>query len=388
MTTNSTKIVLCLVILIGLCMNETQAQVTFETGKIGVRLSNAGSIRLYSPSTTGTRQLERVNLIAALSEKAVSDYNENHDQTAPAILLASPTVADIEAVAVCNSNYPPIQPPNVDFKVHVYAWNNEPYIIARYTIINSESEQGTFYIGAVFLPRIGGNYGGESDKYDAEHKVAYCYREGETPHAGVRLLSGEPFSYHALDWSVYSPADPNSDAATDSTRYHMTADPNFDSTLVAGGDGSLASLNAGAFTLAPGDSVIVTYAIAFAETDVDLQAATDAAKAKYDVLVSVPKDKNGQVPADFSLSQNFPNPFNPATNIQFNLLQRSDVRLTVYNLHGQLVRTIASGEFDAGSHEASWDGLDEQGDAVGSGIYVYRLTAGQTDISKKMLLVR
>lgn len=388
MSTKATKIVLCLFLLIGVFLNQVEAQITFDTGKIGVRLSNAGSIRLLAPTTNGARQLDRINIIAALSEKAVCDYNEDQDAVAPAYLVTTPTKADIEAVAIYDNSYSNL-PPDVTFKVHLYAWNDKPYLIAHYTVINDSSEQVTLYLGVVAVPRIAGNYGGETNKYNADHRIAYCYREGETPHAGFRLLSQEPYSYHALDWSAYSPADPNADAATDSTRYHMTADPGFDTTMTAGGDGSIYSLNAGAYTIAAGDSVSLIYAIAYADLESELFAGADSAQKKYDnVLVLVEKANDSRLPELFSLRQNYPNPFNPTTAIQFNLSRNSNINLAIYNLQGQLVDVIASGDYPAGSHIATWNGKDNAGRDVGSGIYIYRLNANQVTLSKKMLLVR
>jgi hypothetical protein len=388
MSTKVTKIMLCLFLLFGVCLNQTQAQITFNTGKIGVRLSHAGSIRLITPTTSGSRQLDRINIIAALSEKAVCDYNEDQDSVRSAYQVTTPTIADIEAVAVYDNWYSNL-PPDVTFRVHIYAWNNEPYFIARYTVINDSSQQVMLYLGLLTVPRVAGNYGGETNKYNADHRVAYCYREGELPHAGLRLLSKESYSYHALDWSVYSPVDPNADAATDSTRYHMTADTGFDTTMTAGGDGSIYSLNAGAYTIAAGDSVTLTYAIVYADIESDLFTAAGAAQTKYDnVLVSVEKTAHVKPPASFSLSQNYPNPFNPTTAIQFDLTKNSNIKLAVYNLQGQIVKTIAASEYKVGSHLAIWNGKDSAGKDVGSGMYIYRLTAGNVSLNKKMLLVR
>ncbi len=388
MSRRATIIMGCLVLILGLCLYQAQAQITFNTGKIGVRLSNAGSIRLYAPSTNDARQLDRINIIAALSEKAVCDYNEDQDAVISAYQVTAPTVADIEAIAVYDNSYSNL-PPDVTFRVHVYAWNDKPYLIARYTVINDSSAQVTLYLGLVTVPRIAGNYGGETNKYNADHRIAYCYREGEAPHAGFRLLSQEPYSYHALDWSVYSPADPNSDAATDSTRYHMTADPGFDTTMTAGGDGSIYSLNAGAYTIAAGDSVTLTYAIGYAELENELLAVADSAQKKYDnVLVSVERATDSRLPKSLSLGQNYPNPFNPTTTIQFELSKNATIKLDVYNLQGQLVKVIATGDYQAGFYLATWDGKDSSGRDVGSGIYIYRLSTDHTTLSKKMLLVR
>jgi len=112
-------------------------------------------------------------------------------------------------------------------------------------------------------------------------------------------------------------------------------------------------------------------------------------RAQYAALfTSVKARPGGQLPADFTLSQNWPNPFNPDTAIRFELLERAEVRLSVYNLKGQLVNTIASGLYPAGAHQASWNGRDASGRDAAAGIYIYRLEAGKQVWSKKMTLMR
>jgi flagellar hook assembly protein FlgD len=76
------------------------------------------------------------------------------------------------------------------------------------------------------------------------------------------------------------------------------------------------------------------------------------------------------------------------TDIQFSLARESHVSLTVFNVLGQTVRVLHDGRLTAGSHTISWDGTDAHGRAAASGIYLYRITADQTDIVKKMLLLK
>lgn len=82
-----------------------------------------------------------------------------------------------------------------------------------------------------------------------------------------------------------------------------------------------------------------------------------------------------EVPSAFSLAQNFPNPFNPATSIGFTLAGQSDVRLSVYNLIGQELATLVNGILPAGAHTVAWSGVDAAGRALSSGVYLYRLKA-------------
>ncbi|HXV14257.1 MAG TPA: T9SS type A sorting domain-containing protein, partial [Candidatus Krumholzibacteria bacterium] len=93
-------------------------------------------------------------------------------------------------------------------------------------------------------------------------------------------------------------------------------------------------------------------------------------------------------PTTTRLAQNIPNPFNPATRIQFSLAAREHVTLAVYDATGRKVRILVDETRDAGTHEAVWDGRDGRSKARASGVYFYRLTAGNYSETKKMLLLK
>jgi hypothetical protein len=99
-------------------------------------------------------------------------------------------------------------------------------------------------------------------------------------------------------------------------------------------------------------------------------------------------EPNKSIPERFILAQNFPNPFNPSTTIEFALPSKSDVSLKIYDILGREVKTLSAGKLDAGYHGVIWDGKNEAGSAVSSGIYFYKLKAGETIISRKMVLLR
>ncbi|MDZ7268028.1 MAG: Ig-like domain-containing protein [candidate division KSB1 bacterium] len=94
------------------------------------------------------------------------------------------------------------------------------------------------------------------------------------------------------------------------------------------------------------------------------------------------------VPTEFALRQNFPNPFNPSTNIQYQLPRPAQVRLVIYNALGQFVRLLVHREQPAGFHTVVWDGRDRNGNPVPSGIYHYRLEAEGFVMTKKMVLAK
>ncbi len=97
---------------------------------------------------------------------------------------------------------------------------------------------------------------------------------------------------------------------------------------------------------------------------------------------------NFSQPASLSLSQNTPNPFNPSTTITFAVPTTGAVDLSVFNVQGQLVRTLVDAEMPAGSHAAVWNGRDMQGRPAASGVYLYRLTGTDGTLVKRMVLVR
>lgn len=94
------------------------------------------------------------------------------------------------------------------------------------------------------------------------------------------------------------------------------------------------------------------------------------------------------VAREFALYPNFPNPFNPETRIRFQLAKHSDVKVMIYDILGRKVRTLVSDKMDAGYHVVNWDGLNDEGSDVASGMYVYRIKAGDFIAHRKMLLVR
>ncbi len=91
-------------------------------------------------------------------------------------------------------------------------------------------------------------------------------------------------------------------------------------------------------------------------------------------------------PRDYSLMQNYPNPFNPSTTIEFAVPSASRVTLAVYNLLGQQVRTLVDREMNEGTYPVQWDGRDDNGVQLSSGIYIYRMVAGEFVATQKMIL--
>ncbi len=115
-------------------------------------------------------------------------------------------------------------------------------------------------------------------------------------------------------------------------------------------------------------------------------------------LVTNPGDPNSKpnptsvvdekIPSSFKLLNNYPNPFNPSTRIAFEIPQSEFVSLKVYNISGELIYSLIEENLAAGRYEKIWNGKDNSGRNVSSGVYIYRLKAGQFDKSARMILMK
>jgi hypothetical protein len=156
--------------------------------------------------------------------------------------------------------------------------------------------------------------------------------------------------------------------------------------------------------------LLMIYSNSVAGERVEFQAFVPEARAVYNVAEAISFEVDGavgtirkplilstkgiafevteNVPATFNLSQNYPNPFNPVTTIEYSLPEQSQVTLEVFNVLGQRVKTLVNVVQPAGRHKIVWDGKDAQGKDVASGIYFYRLEAGEFTQSKRMVILK
>ena len=97
---------------------------------------------------------------------------------------------------------------------------------------------------------------------------------------------------------------------------------------------------------------------------------------------------SSQIPDKFSLSEAYPNPFNPETKINFNIAKSSNVKMIVYNILGQKIRTLVNQEMNAGSYSTTWNGRDDFDKQVASGIYLFSLETASFKTTKKVMLLK
>jgi len=105
------------------------------------------------------------------------------------------------------------------------------------------------------------------------------------------------------------------------------------------------------------------------------------------VSTSSNEDANG-IPAVTRLEGNYPNPFNPSTTVRYAMKDAGQVSISIYNLKGQLVKTLVNENKKAGNHSVVWNGNDDSGKPVSSGVYMYRMQAAGVNQTRKMMLMK
>ena len=172
-----------------------------------------------------------------------------------------------------------------------------------------------------------------------------------------------------------------------------------DSTVTLNGVGAYLGLpkayNGGELGAANADSAIAsrTYDIALSSGNDTMTVMINIGSGVWTYKLVAVQPSSGVisdiVPTEFSLANNYPNPFNPTTTISFSIPTQLDVGLNIYNVMGQLVANVTKGRLDAGTYNVQWNGRDHSGNTLPSGLYFYELDGGkQFRTIKKMTLLK
>ncbi|MCB9208829.1 MAG: T9SS type A sorting domain-containing protein [Ignavibacteriales bacterium] len=124
------------------------------------------------------------------------------------------------------------------------------------------------------------------------------------------------------------------------------------------------------------------------ETPIDDWGVDMTTRGELSVITGVNEGRNQLMVDKFELSNNYPNPFNPTTNINFTIPKLTKVSVVIYNNLGQKVRTLVNNKVLSGNHTTVWNGRNDFGNSVPSGVYYYRLEAGSNSITKSMVLLK
>lgn len=198
---------------------------------------------------------------------------------------------------------------------------------------------------------------------------AYCYMVGRDAKADC-----DPYYYNGQE-----------------VRYQFSGDPVTgigDVETLPGDRRMMASF--GPFDFRPGDTQQVVLKLAVGQGDNRLSSLASLRGILNDEQGPTPVDPPADpaLPTTYSLGQNYPNPFNPSTTIRYALPEKGHARIDIFNLLGQRVATLVNETVPAGENVVVWNGTDDTGARVASGVYFYRLTAGERTMSRKMMLLK
>ena len=374
MMKNVTRFSLVIFILLPLL---TFAQVWVNSDSIGVKMKGYGELEIYGPVTAGdtTKQIDRITLLVAAADTTVFDYNEDADEDIPAMLVADPTLSDMEGFASINNFYS-FAPPDIHAEISPYTWNGTEYLIVHMLVTNTADVAINARLGFDIIPQIDGDYDGVNN-WNTDGEFLEITRAG-SDHFGLKFLSHSMVSLRQFVWySGYN--------GSDADLFNWMNYGQFDSTIVeTDPDGGIVSIpSTTPMTMEPNVGIDFYYGIAHGVTLENLQTNMVAAETAYHSIFTVGVDASEILPEVATLSQNYPNPFNPSTQISFTLPEAGFTSLDVFNIRGELVKTIHNEWMAAGSYTHLMVGSE-----LPSGVYVYSLRSGSTQINKKMTLLK
>ncbi len=267
----------------------------------------------------------------------------------------------------------------------------DDFIVIRYAIRNeSVNPLNGMRVGWFFDWDLDGStYNTNRTGYDASRGLGYVWDEGAGPTAyvGMRTLTAPGTTSYRGIWNDETlPANPSwgvYDGFSDAEKWEGLSGG---IVIPQAGPADISqSLSTGPFTIAPGDSIVVAFALLGGSDLVDLQQNADAAQGVWDH----PVDSNPvTAPKRLWLAQNTPNPFNPRTSIDFEVPRAGEVVLGVYAVTGRLVRTLLHERRQPGPYRVDWDGRDDAGRRAATGTYFYRLTLAGHSMTRKMQLLK
>ncbi|MDO8549038.1 MAG: T9SS type A sorting domain-containing protein [Ignavibacteria bacterium] len=346
----------------------------------------------------GSNLLFEGALILATSSTQVSDVArgpvqggpQNTDFTVvqPFILEIPGTVADQQGSAIFNDDGAGGNKIGITTKLESFSFADIPhnnYIILKYNLTNNTvSSISNLHAGLFFdWDLIDGSGAGDVTSYDSLNNLSYTNNTTSGPDTWITtaaITSGN-FSFWAIKndggdggFQIY-------DGFTDSEKWETLSNGIGKPTA---GPGDISHVvGSGPFNINAGETIDVGFVIGAGLNLTELQTIVANARLKYPSLVLNAGDEENILPRSYNLTQNFPNPFNPSTLIEYSLPEEGFVSLKVYNLLGEDVITLVNENKKAGVYTVKFDGTN-----LTSGVYFYRITSGDHTMTKKMILTK
>jgi subtilisin family serine protease len=380
---------------------------TLDFGAVALTVSNFGMLGLHPDSyvplggrgydvpAAGGNHLYEAALVLGAGDD-VSDamrngvsgkYNVDFKPASPSPL--DTFVPGLLGDQQVNAEYADIRAENplgVTVRQHAAAFGAAPgdrCIIMEYTLINDAgADLNGLHVGLFSDWDFPGDLGGEKVTLDAAEDLFYHYLDLSSPTVGVVLLNAPlgAARFYANESGKRGFSDTEKMQSITEGVIHP------DENTAADWCGFI---GAGPYDLAQGDSVTVTFALCSGASVAEFYAAAATARNRYSITTDVTDDEtNRPREYDLVLYQNYPNPFNPETRIDFAVSAEGPVAVAIYDILGRKIATLFDEYCPAGNHSVTWNGTDDAGRPVASGIYLTRAVSTTGVAARKMVLLR
>jgi hypothetical protein len=299
-----------------------------------------------------------------------------------------------------------VNPIGLEVLQRSFAWSdnaNADFILLVFFIINSSATAtiGNLHNGIYFdwdldILRFDQNF----VDWDPENALGFMWSDLFDEYVGISLLSHTPTSYRAIDNPAFV-----YDGFSDSEKFGFLSG-GFAFTRGGTPNDWSQMLSVGPFTLEPDDTMSVVFAVMGGESLSDIRNNAVAARGKYEEIrdllpLTIIPPRPPVITGDLDLAQNYPNPFAPAespeTTIAFRVTQPSEsdslselpVAIRIFDSRGRQVRLLVEpSNLPPGEYSVQWDGKDDRGAVLPSGVYFYRLEVGALEVTRKLVILR
>ncbi len=345
-------------------------------------------------------------LIYGTSQNAIVNCARNNDASAkdndfkiiePLVISTPGAEADQQGFSIFDdSNTTGL---GIETKFASFTFSDAPdnsYIILRYRMINKSGNRiDNFYAGLFFDFDMDENdWDGDVAGYDTLNNFGFVYDEDGNPtdtKLGLALLSSDKFNFYAMDQDGNNGGVIAWDGFTDAEKWSaISSGLQF---ISAGPSDISVVISAGPLTISQNDSLDVAFSISGAKTMDELKNTVSRSRIKYRDLPSGIAPGRGPVAQNFELYQNYPNPFNPTTTIKYSIAPSSPlakgsteegfVTLKIYDVLGREIATLVNKKQYPGNYTTTFNSGN-----LPSGVYFYKLSAGDHTKVRKMVLLR
>ncbi len=304
----------------------------------------------------------------------------------PVIITKNDADGSQEGYTIFNDNGSGGNKLGIVVDMHSYSFNdvnNKNSVILKYKFTNTTAADISNFYPGMFFDWDLVEASGDSDvvNYDNVGNLGYVYHLGGNPdtYVGTALISSDNYGF----WAIANGGDSQFQIYDGFSKSEKWKALSSGIGKAAAGPGDISEVtSAGPFSIPAGKSIYVAFA-ATAGTNLDeLRTNIDNARNVYNSILA--NDTGGvQIPLTYHLSQNFPNPFNPGTKINYEIPEQGRVTIKVYDVLGKLVKTLIDEDKEPGNYS-----LKFYGDGLASGIYFYQLKVNSYTSTKKFVLLK